>query len=155
VALLDGTTVFSTRTKLVNDFFAFPADAATLRNGAFVAIGDLNGDGYSDLIFGGVPHVFAIGGQTLIGGTIQDAFNNPLANFFVNGNASDRGGVRVATTDADQDSNADLVTGSGENAPARVRLYLGKNVTSAGEPPASADLPVFGGDPLPAGVNVG
>ncbi|MDB5312253.1 MAG: Calx-beta domain protein, partial [Gemmataceae bacterium] len=44
IAVFNGTTLFTTPTRLVNDFFAFPGpDATTLRNGTFVAAGDVNG----------------------------------------------------------------------------------------------------------------
>ena len=38
--------------RLVDDFFAFED---TLRNGAYVGMGDLTGDGYAELVFGGGP----------------------------------------------------------------------------------------------------
>src|SRR5205814_518997 len=55
VALFDGAQLFNgDPMRIVSDFFAFPGtDAVTLRNGVFVAIGDINGDGFADLIFGG------------------------------------------------------------------------------------------------------
>src|SRR5260370_32171336 len=88
-ALFNGTTLFSGNpTRLVNDFFAFPGtDAVTLRNGVFVAIGDVNGDGFADLIFGGgpggAPRVFILSGATVSGGDVAGAQANPIANFFV------------------------------------------------------------------------
>ena len=43
-----------TPARVVADFFAFPgSDAQTLRNGSFVAAGDVTGDGFADLICGG------------------------------------------------------------------------------------------------------
>src|SRR5207249_2878260 len=102
--LFNGKSLFTTPTRLVNDFFAFPGtDAITLRNGSFVAIGDVSGDGSADLIFGGgpggAPRVFILSGQTVNAGNIQTAYDNPVANFFVAGNSSDRGGVRVGSED--------------------------------------------------------
>ena len=161
VALFNGTTIVGgIPTRLVNDFFAFPGtDAIALRNGAFAAIGDLNGDGFADLIFGGgpggAPRVFILNGQTVSGGNVSGAEANPLANFFVAGNATNRGGIRVAATNADGDAKADLVVGSGEGSPANVRVYLGKNFTSSVEPTAFQDLGVFGGATLAGGVYVG
>jgi len=50
VAAFDGRTVFSaTPRRLFNDFFVFEN---TLRNGVYLAVGDLNGDGFADLISG-------------------------------------------------------------------------------------------------------
>ncbi len=161
IAIFNGTTVIgATQTKLVNDFFAFPgSDSVTLRNGSFVAIGDLNGDGFGDLIFGGgpggAPRVFALNGQLISAGSIDAAYAAPIANFFVAGNSLDRGGIRVAATNADGDNRADLVVGSGEGVAARVRIYLGANITASTEPATFQDITVFGGAILTGGVFVG
>src|SRR4029077_12227812 len=108
--------------------------AVTLRNGVFVAVGDVNGDGFADLIFGGgpggAPRVSSLSGVIVSAWNVAGAQANPIANFFVAGNSSDRGGVRLAAKDADGDSKADVVAGSGEGSPANVRIYLGKNFTS-------------------------
>ncbi|HJZ57420.1 MAG TPA: VCBS repeat-containing protein, partial [Gemmataceae bacterium] len=159
-ALFNGTTLFATPVRLVGDFFAFPGDDATrLRNGVFVSIGDINGDGFADLIFaggpGGAPRVFVLSGQQVSAGNVTGAQASPVANFFVAGNSADRGGVRVAAKNADGDAKADLAVGSGEGSPAKVRIYLGKNFTSSVEPTAFQDISVFGGAPLPGGVFVG
>ena len=160
VAVFDGKTVFATPTRLVGDFFAFPgSDAVNLRNGAYVSIGDVDGDGFGDLIFGGgpggAPRVFVLSGKLVTGGNVAGAYAAPVANFFVDGNDRDRGGVRVAATDADGDDRADLAVGSGEDSPARVRVYLGKDFTTPAEPSAFQDLTVFGGPVLDGGVFVG
>jgi uncharacterized delta-60 repeat protein/uncharacterized repeat protein (TIGR01451 family) len=158
-AIFDGRTVFAGPTRLVGDFFAFPgSDATTLRNGVFVAAGDINGDGKADLIFGGgpggAPRVFILNGALVSAGNVAGAQAAPVANFFVAGNSADRGGVRVTATDADGDTRADLAVGSGEGSPSRVRTYLGKNFTTAAEPGTFQDLDPFGAV-LPGGVFVG
>jgi hypothetical protein len=159
IALFDGKTVFATPTRLVGDFFAFDGpDAVTLRNGVFVAAGDVDGDGFADLIFGGGPgggpRVLTVSGQLLTSGGIAAAHAGPLMNFFVAGDAANRGGVRLAVVDADGDNKADVVAGSGEGVPSRVRVYLGKNVTATAEPATFQDIDPFAAT-LPGGVFVG
>jgi hypothetical protein len=160
-ALFNGTTILTNSpTRIVNDFFAFPgSDATTLRNGSFVAAGDVNGDGFAELIFGGgpggAPRVFILSGALIAANDVNGAQATPIANFFVANNSTDRGGVRLATTDADGDNLADLVAGSGEGSPSRARVYLGLNITGPGEPATFQDLNLFGGGNLPGGVFVG
>ncbi|QEL16368.1 beta strand repeat-containing protein [Limnoglobus roseus] len=160
VSLLDGKTLFGTPTTLVGDFFAFPgSDAVTLRNGAYVAVGDVDGDGFADLIFGGGPgggpRVYTLSGKLVSAGNLDAAYANPVTNFFVAGNTSARGGVRVGVVDADGDGRADIAAGSGSGLPGSVRVYFGKNVTSPAEPIAFQDLNVFGSTALADGVYVG
>ena len=159
VALFNGATLLTTRGKLVNDFFAFPgADAETLRNGAFVSIGDVTGDGFGDLIFGGgpggAPRVFVLSGALVSAGNVAGAQAAPVANFFVANNSNDRGGARVGVVDANGDGRADLAVGSGIGAPARVRVYLAQNVTPNGEPTPFQDLFPFTGEVLTDGIYV-
>ena len=96
-----------------------------------------------------------LSGRIVTQGTLDDAYASPIANFFVAGNSTDRGGVRVSTADADGDAFAELAVGSGEGSPAGARVYLGKNFTSNAEPDTVQDLGVFGGVPLAGGVYVG
>ena len=160
-ALFNGTTILTNApTRLIGDFFAFPGtDATTLRNGVFVAMSDLDADGKDDLIFGGgpggAPRVFILSGALVAQNKVADAQASPIANFFVAGNATDRGGVRVAGADLDGDAKGDLAVGSGEGSAANVRLYRGSNFTGAAEPAVFQDIAVFGGATLAGGVFVG
>jgi hypothetical protein len=140
-------------------FYAFTgSDAETLRNGIFIAAGDLNGDGYADLIVGGGPgggpRVLVLSGKTLTQQGITAAQANPMANFFVNNDTSSRGGVTVAATGETGSTYANLVVGSGENEQSLVRIYPGAYVVPGGEPSKFQDLNPFG-EVLASGVFVG
>jgi hypothetical protein len=135
IAVFDGKSVGGTPTKLMNDFFAFEQ---ALRNGCYVTVGDIDGDGKADMIFGGGPG----GGPRVYASSGADG--SQLANFFA-GNVDNRGGVRVATKDLDNDVRADVVVGDGSGAGSHVSTYLGKNVAANGTPPVKDSFDAFAG----------
>ncbi len=164
VALFDGRSIAAgaVPTRLTNDFFAFPGeDAVNLRNGSYVALGDLNGDGRADLIFGagsgGSPRVYVLDGATTLFSGATSAQANALANFFVGGNATQRSGVRVAVADIDGDGRADLITASGDNMPSRIRAYTGAATTASrgAEPRLAGEFDPLGSTALSNGVFIG
>ena len=125
--------------KLFADFFAFePA----LRDGVFLASGDLNGDRFSDVIAGsgpgGGPRVLALSGK----GLTSNNSAVQLANFFA-GDPNQRSGVRVAAKDLDGDGLADIVIGSGIGAGSKVVSYPGSQLTSNGLPPIGLSFDAF------------
>jgi len=113
LAIYDGRTLGTTRTKLTDDFFVFES---SLRNGAFVSLGDLNGDGKAELIVGGgpggAPRVLALDGQLLVQSRGQEKM--PLANFFV-GDSQSRDGARVAAQDLNGDGKDELIAAGGNH----------------------------------------
>ena len=153
VAVFDGTSLAAgvTPRKLINDFFAF--DEA-LRDGVYVAAGDLNGDGFADLIFGGGPgggaRVLARDGKSLFGPGAKGEFVT-VTNFLASDPAL-RAGVQVAVKDVDGDGRADLVTAVQTPTGPDVRLYLGKDLGPNGGPFAT-DLDPYPG--LLTGIYVG
>ena len=130
------------------DFFAFEQG---LRNGAYVAAGDVTGDGRADLILGGgpggAPRVRVADAVRLSAGDPDPVESARVADFYA-GSSDDRGGVRVTVADLDGDGLADVVAGVG----GRVTVYPGVAVR-AGTP-----APVLDFDPFPGftgGVSVG
>jgi len=131
--------------KLLPDFFVFEE---TLRNGVFISSGDLNNDGFAEVIVaggpGGGPRVFALSGKELItaGNSVQ------VANFFA-GDPNNRNGVRVTVKDLDGDNRADLVTG-GEGS---VSAFAGSGIPTDGTPTGMLNAPALQG--LMGGIAVG
>jgi hypothetical protein len=129
----------------VADFFLFES---TLRNGVYLAVGDVNGDGFGDIVGGagpgGGPRVLAISGQSLLAGGSAAAIDQPLANFFAEDTAG-RSGVRVAAKNLDGDQHTDLVTGDGAGAGSRVAAYRGMSLTPGGTPEEAFSLDAFPG----------
>ncbi len=148
VAAFDGKSLTGTPVKIFGDFFAFEQ---ALRNGIFVTAGDINGDGFADLIAGGGPgggpRVLAFDGKSLL----TNEYVN-LANFF-GGDVNSRGGIRVAVKNLDGDTKADLVVGSGAGAGSRVTGYLGANIAASGTPTTQFDFDSISG--FTGGVFVG
>ncbi|MDY3558513.1 Ig-like domain-containing protein [Gemmata sp. JC673] len=99
---------------------SFLAYGAGFTGGARVATGDVNGDGFADIVTGagaGADHVKAFSGKD----------RSELASFLAyNGFA---GGVYVAAIDLDGDGRADLVTGSGfGSSGGHVKVFDGSNL---------------------------
>lgn len=149
--------------QLTTDFFAFES---SVRNGVFVAAGDINGDGFDDLVFGGGPtagpRVRVVSGRQLLTvaplSTIDDAAAETpglqIGNFFA-GDPASRGGVPVAVKDADGDATADVIAASGEGLTSRVLVYRSATVTGvATTPPADQIIDPFS-QKLAGGVYVG
>ncbi|MCS6850436.1 MAG: autotransporter-associated beta strand repeat-containing protein, partial [Gemmataceae bacterium] len=103
---------------LLNGFMAY---APTVTNGLFVAVGDVNNDGYGDIIVapdqGAAPHVVVISG-----------FNYSLIHSFYAFSPAFTGGVRVAAGDTNADDHADIVVGAGPGGGPHVMVYNGPNL---------------------------
>jgi hypothetical protein len=118
----------------------------TYRGGIQVAAGDVNGDGFKDVIVttdpGVVTHVKVISGATGL----------ELVDFapFASVNPNFRGGARVAAADFDRDGDSEIVVASGRGIQARVRVFDG-----SGNPFLSIGLPSFNNDLTPAGKATG
>ena len=126
ISIYDGAALnLGTKLNVIGDFFLFEE---ALRNGAYVAVGDVNGDGFADLIGGagpgGGPRVLILDAQTMLQRGATAALSTPLFNDFL-GDINNRGGVRVAAKNLNGDRNTDILVGSGEGGGSRVEAYSG------------------------------
>lgn len=131
VAIFDGRQLgMNGGPKLVGDFFALEPN---LRNGVYVAAGDIDGDGKADLAVapsvGGAPRVRIFSGA----GLLNDQ-RITVADFFA-GSVTARGGLRIAIKDLNGDRLGDLVIGDGPGDGNRVAAFsnadLRQNKTSS------------------------
>lgn len=98
-------------------FLAFSPD---FLGGVYVAAGDVNNDGFADVITGAggeaAPHVRVFSGET----------GGELASFFAY-SATFTGGVRVASGDVNGDGFSDIVTGAGAGGGPHVKVFDGQS----------------------------
>ena len=114
VNVYDGTSL-----QLVHSFYAYNA---AFDDGIFVAVGDVNGDGYADIITGagqgGGPHVQVFSGQN---------YSN-IASFFAY-NPAFTGGISVASGDVNGDGYSDVVVGAGPGGGPHVLAVSGLQIS--------------------------
>ncbi|QGJ70710.1 Hypothetical protein PBC10988_24080 [Planctomycetales bacterium 10988] len=99
----------------VNNFYAYnPA----FTGGVYVAVGDVNDDGFDDIITGadagGGPHIKVFSGQD----------GSVITEFFAY-DPSFIGGVRVAAGDINGDAKADIITAPGASGGPHIRVFSG------------------------------
>jgi hypothetical protein len=145
VAVWDGTSLRAGQTpsRLVNDFYA------PLTGGVNVAVGDMNGDRYAEVLASnraghpmpGNNRLKAIDGQSLVQSgssrlVVQFETRNVGSPSVGVGDPNSRGELRVAVKRLDFDLRADLLLSHSDSP--RVTTILGKDITSSN--PGAASL---------------
>ena len=163
VLVINGTKVpttdgFTASDDLIGDFFAFNS---TLRDGAYLAIGDVLGNGQQDLILGpgagGPAEVEVISGAQLLSDGAVSAISNPVTLFSPTSLGPDGSGMRVAVAASGVGDQVNVVVGAGRNMPGVVKVYPGTGFTSGStsEPTGGQLLNPYNGDILADGIFVG
>jgi hypothetical protein len=142
VALFDGRSLaVGLPDKLIADFFIFEPE---LRDGVFVALGDVDGDGLADMIFGGGPgggpRVYILDGREMIvsNGTSRREFGN-----FFAGDPDDRSGIRVAVKRLGPNGAVELITSSGPGTSAVVSRFQARDLLNNPTPTPRATETFF------------
>lgn len=136
VSVFDGRGLAAGQANKFSEFVFYPP---SLQVGVNIAVGDMDGDGYADVLGGAsstIAHVQAFSGRALSRGQQVTILN------VVTADGANPGGARVGLTDADGDGRTDLVTTGGTGNGGRIAVYAdpADNSTSA--------LRLF--DPLPS-----
>lgn len=149
VAIFDGRSVTAGNPqRLVWDFYAY---TPTVQDGAYVAVGDYNGDGFADVAFGpgsGSSHLKVISGGGIVHSGVDAALSAPLVNtIYAQPDSNYSGGARVAAGDFDGDGRTDIITVTGKNTTGQLYLLRGTGVLSADT--------MFGGATQRFGLSIG
>jgi uncharacterized repeat protein (TIGR01451 family) len=164
VLVINGTRVlntdgFTASDDLIGDFFAFNS---TLRDGAYLAIGDVLGNGQQDLILGpgdgGPAEVEILSGEQLVNQGALMAIATPVALFSPTGALGTGGsGLRVAAAPSGVEDQVNVAVASGRGMSGTVKAYPGTGFTSGStsEPTGGQLLNPFGTATLTDGVFVG
>jgi hypothetical protein len=102
----------------IRNFVAFPQ---TMKAGVFLAAGDVNNDGFSDIIVG------QAGGGSRV--NVYSGMNNAMVHSFLAFPAAYKAGVRVAAGDVNGDGSSDIIVGSGVGVPPRVKVFSGADLS--------------------------
>ncbi len=117
---------------IIGDFYAYNS---SLIVGVTLAIGDVNGDGFADLVTGtasGNPHIRVFNGKHIADGIFNPNGGSRLAEWFAYG-LNFNVGAYVATGDINGDGYADVVTGASLGNP-HVKVFNGKAIAIGGNP---------------------
>ena len=129
VNVYDGANNFN----LIRSFYAYDP---SFPDGIYVAVGDVNGDGFGDIITGagagGGPHVQVFSGAN---------YSN-IASFFAF-EPTFTGGVSVAGGDVNGDGYVDVVIGAGPGGGPRVLAFSGEQLAQSGSLVALANFWAF------------
>ena len=155
-------TVYDGRNLKANDgsnfllnYFAFgdPITGAGFTGGVFLAVGDVNGDGFADVIAGagqgGEPAVRVTSGRT---GGIIHSFNANDSAGDATSTVPFEGGVRVAAVDFDNDGLDDILTAKGPGTSPFLRFFRFGDLNPAKI--IRVNTPVFNGN-YAQGIYVG
>lgn len=121
IAVYHGATISSGNPqRMVGDFYAFDP---SLANGSYVAVSDINGDGYADVIFGagsGSARVRIANGYTLSRTDGNYSLSLSIADSTFPQSSDYNGGARVAAGDFDGNGSQDVVIGTGVGGTGRL-----------------------------------
>ena len=136
VCTIDGRALQRNRTdRLYNDFYAYDRN---LRTGAFVAVGDLNGDGYAEIIFsadvGGGSRTIAYSGHTLTKYAGVDPMTLPLLFSQYATPENLPYGTRVTVKDLNNDGRSEMIFTTAKRTDSTIRIVTSDQILSNSQP---------------------